>query len=106
MNADNKQSHQREQLRSAAGYNIAPLSDTEKATLAETLTDEERRVILNQGTEPPFCGLLLEHKEEGVYTCRLCGLPLFGSGEKFESDTGWPSSPPGGGDWERKSWSW
>jgi len=91
MNPDNKPSQQREQLRSAAGYNIAPLSDTEKATLAETLTDEERRVILNQGTEPPFCGLLLEHKEEGVYTCRLCGLPLFGSGEKFESGTGWPS---------------
>ena len=91
MKADNQKSHEREQPRSAAGYNIAPLSDTEKATLAETLTDEERRVILNQGTEPPFCGLHLENKKEGVYACRLCGLPLFGSGEKFESGTGWPS---------------
>jgi peptide-methionine (R)-S-oxide reductase len=26
-----------------------------------------------------------------LYTCRLCGLPLFHGGKKFESGTGWPS---------------
>ena len=55
------------------------------------LTAEERQVLLEHGTERPFCGLLLENKEEGVYACRLCGLPLFRSGAKFESGTGWPS---------------
>ncbi|HEY6942897.1 MAG TPA: peptide-methionine (R)-S-oxide reductase MsrB [Dokdonella sp.] len=28
---------------------------------------------------------------EGVFACRLCGLPLFRSIAKFESGTGWPS---------------
>ena len=55
------------------------------------LSAEERRVLLDHGTEPPFCGGLLSNKEAGVYACRLCGLPLFRSTTKFESGTGWPS---------------
>ena len=77
--------------RSAAGYDIAPLSKDEIAVLAATLNGEERRVILHQGTEPSFCGTLLDNKKSGVYTCRLCGLPLFRSTAKFDSGTGWPS---------------
>jgi peptide-methionine (R)-S-oxide reductase len=48
-------------------------------------------VLLDHGTEPPFCGGLLDNKQEGVYACRLCALPLFRSKTKFESGTGWPS---------------
>jgi len=48
-------------------------------------------VLLDHGTEPPFCGGLLSNKDKGVYGCRLCGLPLFRSTTKFESGTGWPS---------------
>jgi peptide-methionine (R)-S-oxide reductase len=59
--------------------------------LAAKLTPDERRVILHQGTERPFCGGLLHSKESGVYQCRLCNLPLFRSAAKFESGTGWPS---------------
>lgn len=77
--------------RSAAGYDLTPLSDAERDALAEELTDEERRVLLHQGTEPPFCGGLLHAEEEGTFVCRLCGLPLFRSGAKFQSGTGWPS---------------
>src|SRR5204863_75505 len=69
----------------------ARLSSTERASLARGLSAEERRVLLDHGTEPPFCGGLLTNKEAGVYTCRLCGLPLFRSTTKFESGTGWPS---------------
>lgn len=59
--------------------------------LAAHLTDEERRILLNHGTEPPFCGTLLDNKMAGTYACRLCGLPLFSSKHKFDSGTGWPS---------------
>jgi peptide-methionine (R)-S-oxide reductase len=77
--------------RSAAGYDLTRPPANELAARAAALTPEERRVILHQGTEPPFCGNLLNHKKPGVYACRLCGLPLFKAGEKFESGTGWPS---------------
>ena len=77
--------------RSRSGYEITPLSEEERAKRAAALSPEERRVILHQGTEPPFCGGLLAHKEPGVYVCRLCELPLFRSAAKFESGTGWPS---------------
>jgi len=76
---------------SASGYSIAPLAPERIAELSRSLSAEERRVLLEHGTERPFCGLLLENKEEGLYSCRLCGLPLFRSGAKFESGTGWPS---------------
>jgi peptide-methionine (R)-S-oxide reductase len=72
-------------------YDLTPLTKEQIAELAKKLTDEERAVILHQGTEHPFCGTLLHNKENGIYTCKLCGLPLFRAGGKFESGTGWPS---------------
>lgn len=77
--------------RSGSGYDLTPLSEEERQARATGLSPEERRVILHQGTEPPFCGGLLANKEPGVYVCRLCELPLFKSAAKFESGTGWPS---------------
>ena len=77
--------------RSASGHDLTPPPSDELARLAAALTPEERRVLLHQGTEPPFCGGLLANKKDGVYACRLCGLPLFRSAAKFESGTGWPS---------------
>ena len=76
---------------SASGYDLRPLAQKQREELAARLTPEERWVLLNQGTERPFCGTLLNNKEGGLYACRLCGLPLFKSGNKFESGTGWPS---------------
>src|SRR5690606_28106474 len=43
------------------------------------------------GTEPAFCGTLLDNKKQGFYACVVCGLPLFSSDHKFDSGTGWPS---------------
>jgi peptide methionine sulfoxide reductase msrA/msrB len=57
----------------------------------QKLTPEQYRITRNRGTEPAFCGGLLDNKEEGVYVCVDCGLPLFASNTKFESGTGWPS---------------
>ncbi len=76
-----------------SAYDLTPLRGDarEAAVRAAGLTDEERHILLDHGTERPGCGLLLDNKEEGLYACRLCGLPLFESGSKFESGTGWPS---------------
>jgi len=75
----------------ATRFDLTPPSEDQLRALTEDLGDDERRVLLNHGTEAPFCGLFLDEKREGVYTCRLCGLPLFNGGTKFESGTGWPS---------------
>ncbi len=55
------------------------------------LTDEEKRVILDKGTERPFTGKFLDTKREGMYTCRQCNAELFPSDAKFDSGSGWPS---------------
>jgi peptide-methionine (R)-S-oxide reductase len=76
---------------SAEGFDLTPPSPDELTRLESTLTREEKDVLLHHGTEAPFCGGLLTNKEDGVYCCRLCGLPLFRAVTKFESGTGWPS---------------
>ena len=69
-------------------------TDEQLQQLAADLNEEERHVLLDHGTEAPFCGVFLQEKRQGIYTCRLCGLPLFTAGNKFESGTGWPSFTP------------
>ncbi len=76
---------------SASGHDITPISAAERDQLAQRLTPEERYVLFDHGTERPFCGGLLHEHGDGVFACRLCGLPLFKSMAKFESGTGWPS---------------
>ena len=79
------------QRTSSTGYDLTRLSDDRIVALAEDLNPEERRVILHQGTERPFCGVFLDNKKKGTYVCRLCHLPLFRHDAKFDSGTGWPS---------------
>jgi peptide-methionine (R)-S-oxide reductase len=76
---------------SESGYDITPISKEVREHLAQDLDDEAYRVLINHGTEPAFCGNLTDNKQDGVYACRLCGLPLFKSDEKFNSGTGWAS---------------
>lgn len=55
------------------------------------LSPAEYQILRQEGTEWAFTGDLWDHHGEGVYVCAGCGLPLFASGHKFESGTGWPS---------------
>lgn len=91
MTTENASAATRTPRKSASGYDLGPLSSEERESLAARLDPEGRRVLLDHGTERPFCGALLDNHETGTYVCRLCGLPLFRSGSKFESGTGWPS---------------
>ncbi|WP_289993539.1 peptide-methionine (R)-S-oxide reductase MsrB [Photorhabdus laumondii] len=60
-------------------------------SLYKELTDIQRHVTQNAGTEPPFSGKLLHNKKSGVYHCLCCEQPLFMSDTKFDSGCGWPS---------------
>lgn len=57
----------------------------------QKLTEEEKRVIIDKGTEMPFVGEYVNNKETGVYVCKQCGALLYNSKDKFESTCGWPS---------------
>lgn len=63
----------------------------ERAEAIENLTDEQRFVALNDGTERPFANEYWDSKEQGIYVDVVSGEPLFSSKDKFESGTGWPS---------------
>lgn len=59
--------------------------------MKKELTPEEKRVIIDKGTERPFTGKYYDFKEKGTYVCKQCGAPLYRSEDKFDSGCGWPS---------------
>lgn len=55
------------------------------------LSKNEKKVIIDKGTEAPFSGKCLKNTKRGVYVCRQCGASLYNSQDKFKSGCGWPS---------------
>jgi peptide-methionine (R)-S-oxide reductase len=76
---------------SVTKFDLRPPTEAQRTQIIAGLTADERRVLLEHGTEAAFCGVFLDNHREGIYTCRFCGLPLFRSSAKFDSGTGWPS---------------
>jgi peptide-methionine (R)-S-oxide reductase len=63
-------------------------ADTEWRQL---LSQDAYRVLREHGTEPAGASPLNYEKRTGEYSCAACGHPLFESGTKYESGSGWPS---------------
>jgi peptide-methionine (R)-S-oxide reductase len=72
-------------------FDLTPPTEAQRQQIIAGLSQQEKHVLLQHGTEAPFCGVFLDNKKNGTYTCRFCGLPLFRSNAKFDSGTGWPS---------------
>jgi len=70
--------------------NVAHVIKTD-AEWRKQLTAEQDEIARGHGTEPAYCGRLLDNHREGIYHCICCDLPLFASDAKFDSGTGWPS---------------
>lgn len=56
-----------------------------------TLTEFEKWVILEKGTEKSGTGEYTDLKAKGTYICRQCNAALYRSSDKFDSHCGWPS---------------
>lgn len=55
------------------------------------LTPEQYAITRQKGTERPFTGRYHDFKEPGIYRCVCCGIDLYHSSAKYDSQTGWPS---------------
>jgi peptide-methionine (R)-S-oxide reductase len=62
-----------------------------KKIINPNLTNQQKTIMFNEGTERPFSSNLLNEKRKGFYHCANCGNKLFASNSKFNSGTGWPS---------------
>jgi peptide-methionine (R)-S-oxide reductase len=71
-----------------ADTNEIPETDEE---WREVLTDEEYKILREQGTEPKFSGDYLGKDDDGIYRCAGCGAELFDSETKYDTNSGWPS---------------
>ena len=71
-------------------YPLEKIERTE-AEWRELLSPAQFHVARKEGTEPPFDNEYWDNKQEGIYACIGCGLPLYASDTKFRSGTGWPS---------------
>lgn len=67
------------------------MSNQDDDNLRDKLNAEQYQVTQCSATERPFSGKYVDHKADGTYHCVCCDAPLFSSGQKYDSGSGWPS---------------
>jgi peptide-methionine (R)-S-oxide reductase len=70
---------------------VAQELEIKKDNYFDELNHQEKRIIVNKGTEQAWSGLYVSHFDKGIYICKACNNPLFNSDSKFNSNCGWPS---------------
>ena len=73
---------------------FSPLNSLYSATkkvINPNLTNEQKKIMLEEATEKAFTSPLNNEKRKGFFHCANCGAKLFSSEAKFDSGTGWPS---------------
>eukprot|EP00903_Cladosiphon_okamuranus_P012509 g11713.t1 len=81
---------------SKSGYDLTPLTSDEVESMVDKLTELQKVVLTQAGTERPFQGKTVNGynggiKTEGTWVSAVSGVPLFSSDTKYDSGTGWPS---------------
>ncbi len=71
--------------------NFKYLFATTKKIINQNLSEEQKNIMFNEGTERAFTSSVLNEKRKGTYHCANCGNLLFNSTAKYDSGTGWPS---------------
>jgi len=61
------------------------------AALKQRLAPLQYEVTQREGTEPAFANEYWDEHRDGIYVDVVSGEPLFGSRDKYDSGTGWPS---------------
>lgn len=72
------------------------MSDEDFIAATEKLTALQQTIAIDAATEPQYSGRTANGYQwntmkQGVYTSVMSGLPLFSSGAKYDSGTGWAS---------------
>ena len=79
------------QITRQKGHSSMADSESSDGELRAKLTEEQFEVTQKKGTERPFTGKYVDHKEDGTYRCVCCDTELFSSTHKYDSGSGWPS---------------
>ena len=67
------------------------MNTTDLETRLAKLSPLQYAVTQQGQTERAFTGVYWDNHDDGMYRCVVCETPLFDSGTKFESGSGWPS---------------
>jgi len=88
---ENKNKIGKKSFWSPFGKSKSPTIKVDREELKKRLTPIQYRVTQEAATERPFSGEYLKLKDNGMYSCVVCGTELFSSECKYESGCGWPA---------------